>query len=73
MAGKPTIRLTDDQQKQIKDAMGQTITELNFDAAATSNLTDQDLDQVAGSVRSFRVAGTDILPELSSPATCGTG
>jgi len=48
MAGKLTIKLTDDQQKQIKDATGKTITELNFDVSVMSNLTDQDLDNVAG-------------------------
>ena len=50
MAGKLTIKLTDDQQKQIKDGTGKAITELNIDTAAISNLTDKDLDQVAGGV-----------------------
>ena len=48
MAGKLTIKLTDDQQKQIKDATGKAITELSIDTAAIKKLTDKDLDQVAG-------------------------
>ena len=48
MAGKLTINLTDDQQKQIKDATGKAITQLSFDTAAISKLTDEDLDRVAG-------------------------
>jgi hypothetical protein len=46
MAGnKLTIKLTDDQQKQIKDATGKSITELNIDVAA---LSSKDLDKIAG-------------------------
>ena len=48
MAGKLTIKLTDEQQKQIKDATGKAIAELNIDVAAISVLTDEDLEQVAG-------------------------
>jgi bacteriocin-like protein len=48
MAGKLTIKLTEDQQKLIKDATGKAITELSIDASAISELTDKDLDQVAG-------------------------
>ena len=48
MAGKLTIKLTDEQQKQIKDATGRSITELNIDSAATGALGEKDLDQVAG-------------------------
>jgi bacteriocin-like protein len=51
MAGnKLTIKLTDDQQNQIYSATGRMIKELNIDAAATSQLTDKELDQVAGGV-----------------------
>jgi len=51
MAGnKVTIRLTDDQQSQIKNARGRSITELNIDVAATGQLSDKDLDQAAGGV-----------------------
>jgi type IV secretory pathway VirD2 relaxase len=49
MAGnKVTIRLTEDQQSQIKKATGRSITELNIDVAATGQLTDKDLADVGG-------------------------
>jgi len=49
MAGnKLTVKLTDDQQNQIRKATGRTITELSIDVAATQALNDKDLDQVAG-------------------------
>ena len=51
MAGnKLTIKLTDDQQSQIRKATGRSITELNIDIAATGHLTEKDLDQIAGGV-----------------------
>jgi len=53
MAGhKLTIKLTDDQQKQIKNATGKSITELNIDTAAMSALTDEQLAQLSGGVHS---------------------
>jgi len=49
MAGnKLTIKLTDDQQNQIKTATGRSITELNIDLGATGNLSEKDLEDVAG-------------------------
>jgi len=49
MAGnKLTIKLTDDQQKQIKNATGKSITELNIDTAAMPALTDEQLGQASG-------------------------
>jgi hypothetical protein len=48
IGNKLTIKLTDDQQSQIKTATGKSITELNIDLSATGNLTDQDLDSVSG-------------------------
>jgi hypothetical protein len=49
MAGNVlTIKLTDDQQKQIRDATGKSITELNIDLASTGHLSEKDLEQVAG-------------------------
>ena len=49
MAGnKLTIKLTDEQQNQIKSATGKTITELNIDLAATGNLTEAELQRVSG-------------------------
>jgi hypothetical protein len=43
-----TIKLTNEQQKQIKDATGKKIAELNIDLAAKGHLTQEELDQVAG-------------------------
>ena len=56
MAGKKlTITLTDGQQKQIKAATGKSITELNIDVASQSNLSEKDLDQVAGGFKSIAI------------------
>jgi hypothetical protein len=49
MAGnKLTIKLTEDQQKQIKAATGKSLTELHIDLASTGDLTEGELGQVAG-------------------------
>ena len=54
MAGsKLTIKLTDEQQKQIKKATGKTLTELNIDLAATGSLRDEELGKVAGGQGKF--------------------
>jgi hypothetical protein len=51
MAGnKLTIKLTADQQAQIRDATGKSITELNIDLSSTGNLSEKDLENVAGGV-----------------------
>jgi len=47
-ANKLTIKLTDDQQSQIKMATGRSIRELNIDLDATGELTDKDLDRATG-------------------------
>ena len=47
---KLTIKLTEDQQKQIKAATGKSITELNIDLASTGHLTEKELGEVAGGV-----------------------
>lgn len=47
-AKKLTITLTEDQQKQIKDATGRSIKELNIDGAATGELSEKDLDDLSG-------------------------
>ena len=61
MAGnKLTIKLTDDQQSQIRQATGRSITELNIDLGATGHLTDKDLADVAGG--SNRVILKDTIP-----------
>ncbi len=49
MAGsKVTIKLTDDQQKQIKKATGKSLTELHIDLAQSGGLSQKDLDAIAG-------------------------
>jgi hypothetical protein len=45
---KMTIQLTSEQQKQIKDATGKTVTELKIDLAAAGGLSEEELKQVAG-------------------------
>ena len=59
MAGnKLTIKLTDEQQKQIRDATGKSITELSIDLAAVGHLSEKDLDRVAGGVQKVRESTT---------------
>jgi hypothetical protein len=54
MAGnKLTIKLTDDQQNQIKSATGKSITELNIDVAAVSDFAEKDLDHISGGFKSI--------------------
>jgi hypothetical protein len=54
MAGnKLTIKLTDEQQEQIKSATGKSITELNIHVSSTNNLSQHDLDNVAGGFKSI--------------------
>ena len=49
MAGKTlTITLTEDQQRQIKNATGKTVSKLHIDLDSTGGLTDKELDQVSG-------------------------
>ena len=49
MAGqKLTIKLTEDQQKQIKAATGKSITELHLDLGTAGSLGEKELDNVAG-------------------------
>lgn len=43
-----TLKLTKDQQKQIKDATGKDVSELNIDTASTGQLSESDLDRAAG-------------------------
>jgi hypothetical protein len=47
-ANKVTIQFTDEQQKLIKERTGKSMTEFNLDIAATSALSDTDLDRVTG-------------------------
>jgi hypothetical protein len=51
MAGKKlTISLTPEQQKQIKDATGKSIKELNIDVSTTGELSQNDLEGLSGGI-----------------------
>jgi hypothetical protein len=57
MAGnKLTIKLTDEQQNQIKKATGRSIKELNIDLAATSGLTEEDLESATGGIHAQKIS-----------------
>jgi len=43
-----TISLTDDQQKQIREATGKSITELNSVLGSTGELTEKELELAVG-------------------------
>ena len=45
---KLIIKLTEDQQKQIKDATGQSIKELNMALTAAGSLTEKELQNISG-------------------------
>jgi hypothetical protein len=47
---KLTIKLTIEQQRQIMDATGKSVTELGIDVASIGALSEQDLDKVSGGV-----------------------
>jgi len=48
MAASISIRLTDEQQRQFREATGQTVTELTLEPAGANELSDQQLDGVVG-------------------------
>ena len=49
MAGKSfTLKLSAEQQKQIYDALGKSISELNISVSSTGGLGEKDLDNVTG-------------------------
>lgn len=51
MAGnKLTIKLTDEQQSQIKSATGRSTTELHIDVGAMKELNAEDLEEVSGGI-----------------------
>jgi hypothetical protein len=43
-----TITLTPDQQKEIKDATGRSVSELRVDLTTKGSLSEMELDKVAG-------------------------
>jgi hypothetical protein len=65
---KLTIKLTGEQQKQILDATGKAIAELNIDLGATGGLSEGELDQVAGGVSSGKHF-PEVMIELQTPPT----
>jgi hypothetical protein len=48
------IKLTDDQQKQIKETTGRSITELNIDLDQTGHLSEKELGDVAGGILAIK-------------------
>jgi hypothetical protein len=52
-----TIRLTADQQKQVLEAAGKTVTDLTMDLDATVPFTETDLSQVTGGLMGIPVSG----------------
>ncbi len=61
MAGNQlTIKLTEDQQKQIQKATGKTLRELSLDLASQGGLTEEELEKVgSGAAKlSFNRIGT---------------
>ena len=52
---KLTIYLTNEQQQQIKNATGKSISKLHLDFSANGQLTSEQLDQVQGGF-SFRAS-----------------
>ncbi|HEV8042117.1 MAG TPA: hypothetical protein VGP62_24775 [Bryobacteraceae bacterium] len=51
-ADKLTVRLTNDQQKQIREATGKKVTALNIDLMGADQLSQSDLDSVSGGRKS---------------------
>jgi len=45
---KVTIQLTNEQQKQVKDATGKSLTSVNISLSASGELAEAELAQVAG-------------------------
>jgi len=41
------LKLTNDQRRQIKEATGKDISEVNIEVASTGQLSEKDLDRVA--------------------------
>ena len=50
-----SIKLTEDQQNQIKAATGKTVTVLNIDISDLGRLSESNLDDVAGGALGTRV------------------
>ena len=77
-ASKLTISLTEDQQKQFREATGETVTELTLEPAPASELSDQQLDHVVGGLAfTFKLVAVKTISwatdESSSSATSSSG
>jgi len=74
-ATKITITLTGDQQKQIREATGQTISELTFEHAPGGQLSDQQLDGAVGGASGTTFLRFDFalvaVKTISAPANDG--
>ena len=65
---KVTIKLTGDQQTQIKNATGKSVAELNIELGATGQLTAKDMEAVVGGVKQWGlVVSTSPLPPPPPP------
>ena len=62
MAKNFKLKLTADQQKQIKNATGKAVSELNIEIAAGGQLTDADLDEFVGGKGKKSSGGTTTPP-----------
>lgn len=76
-ASKLTISLTDDQQKQFREATGETVTELTLAPAAANELSDQQLDGVVGGLTfTFKLVAVKTISwssDSSSSSTSSSG
>ena len=62
MAKNFTLKLTAEQQKQIKAATGKSVSELTVDLSSSGHLSDLDLDQVVGGKSKKSSGGTTTPP-----------
>ena len=42
------LKLTDDQQRQIRETTGKDVSELNIEIASTGQVSQEDLEKIAG-------------------------
>ena len=53
-----TLNLTSDQQRQIREATGKDVSELNIDLASAGEITEDDLENVAGGLGTKKNCGS---------------
>ena len=56
MAHKLTLKLTAEQQGQIKAATGKEITELSLDSGGNGEISDADLEGIAGGTENLSLS-----------------